>query len=221
MKAIVLSFDDGTIYDEKFIKLLNKYNLKATLNLNSGLDNFIWYYEDKFPIKRLNLSLKKELFINHEVASHTITHPYITGLSFEDIIKEVEEDRKNLSNIFNQNIESFAIPFDQYNEEIIEIIKNNTKIKNIRIPLFSDSYIPKSPYHVHINAFYDDIDIYKKLELFSKNNLMNSMFVIVGHSYEFEVKNDWEKIENLLKYISNLKDCETYKMKDAINLIFK
>ena len=74
---------------------------------------------------------------------------------------------------------------------------------------------------MHINAFYDDIDIYKKLELFSKNNLMNSMFVIVGHSYEFEVKNDWEKIENLLKYISNLKDCETYKMKDAINLIFK
>ena len=55
MKIVCLSFDDGTIYDLKFIELLNKYNLKASLNLNSELNDFVWYYEDK-PIKRLDLS---------------------------------------------------------------------------------------------------------------------------------------------------------------------
>ena len=36
MKIVSLSFDDGTIYDVRFTELLNKYNLRATLNLNSG-----------------------------------------------------------------------------------------------------------------------------------------------------------------------------------------
>ena len=44
MKIVSLSFDDGTIYDLKFIELLNKYKLNATLNLNSGLCDFIWTY---------------------------------------------------------------------------------------------------------------------------------------------------------------------------------
>ena len=59
MKIVSLSFDDGTIYDLRFIELLNKYKLKASLNLNSGLEDFIWYYGDH-PIKRLRLNEVKE-----------------------------------------------------------------------------------------------------------------------------------------------------------------
>ena len=36
-KAITLSYDDGTLQDIKFVESLNKYNLKATFNLNSSL----------------------------------------------------------------------------------------------------------------------------------------------------------------------------------------
>jgi peptidoglycan/xylan/chitin deacetylase (PgdA/CDA1 family) len=36
-KAVTLSYDDGTKYDEKFIEILNKFGLKATFNINSGL----------------------------------------------------------------------------------------------------------------------------------------------------------------------------------------
>ena len=36
-KAITLSYDDGTLQDIRFVELLNKYNLKATFNLNSSL----------------------------------------------------------------------------------------------------------------------------------------------------------------------------------------
>ena len=51
-KILLLSFDDGTIYDKRFVQLLNKYGIKATFNLNSGLEDFIWHYEDRFPIHR-------------------------------------------------------------------------------------------------------------------------------------------------------------------------
>ena len=35
-KMLTLSFDDGTVQDKRFIKLIDKYNLRATFNLNSG-----------------------------------------------------------------------------------------------------------------------------------------------------------------------------------------
>lgn len=41
-KIFLLSFDDGTIYDKRFVELLNKYNIPCTFNLNSGLEDFVW-----------------------------------------------------------------------------------------------------------------------------------------------------------------------------------
>jgi len=47
MRYVVLTFDDGTIYDKRFIEILNKYNIPCSFNLNSGLDDFIWYFNQK------------------------------------------------------------------------------------------------------------------------------------------------------------------------------
>ena len=99
MRIVCLSFDDGTIYDERFIELLNKYNLKATLNLNSGLKDFVWYFKDR-PVERLDLNKFKDIYKGHEVASHSVTHPYFSGLNREDVIREVKDDVYALNNIY-------------------------------------------------------------------------------------------------------------------------
>ena len=36
-KAVTFSFDDGVTQDKRLVEILNKYNLKATFNLNSAL----------------------------------------------------------------------------------------------------------------------------------------------------------------------------------------
>ena len=36
LKAVTFSFDDGVTQDKRLIEILNKYNLKATFNLNSA-----------------------------------------------------------------------------------------------------------------------------------------------------------------------------------------
>ena len=36
-KAVTFSFDDGVTQDIRLIEILNKYGLKGTFNLNSGL----------------------------------------------------------------------------------------------------------------------------------------------------------------------------------------
>ena len=60
----------------------------------------------------------------------------------------------------------------------------------------------------------------KNLEEFSNNDTKDGLFVIAGHSYEFEVKNDWGKIENLLIYLKNNKKIVVLTLKDAVNKIF-
>ena len=37
MKALTFSYDDGVTQDKRLIKILNKYGLKCTFNINSGL----------------------------------------------------------------------------------------------------------------------------------------------------------------------------------------
>lgn len=218
-KYVVLTFDDGTIYDKKFIELLKKYNLPCTFNLNSGLENYVWNC-DGVDIHRLNLSDNVELYKNFEVASHTFSHPFLTSLTKDQLIYEVQIDVNNLSNIFNKKINSFAIPFDQYNEEIINIIKDNTSVNNIRISNYSDEFIPTDPYHIYISSRYNDDEFFDRYNRFKNNNLKDSLFVIAGHSYEFEVYNQWDKIEHILYVLSQDKDIKVVTMQDAVNNLF-
>lgn len=220
MKIVSLSFDDGTIYDEKFIKLLEKYDIKASLNLNSGLNDFVWHLDGK-PIKRLNLEESSSLYKNQEVASHSFSHPYFSSLNDEQAIEEIRKDIFSLSRIFNRKINGFAFPFSDEVDSKIELIKNTFDLKYIRYSKIKNSYIPQDRYHVHINALYNDEKIYDKLKDFASNSLDNSLFVIAGHSYEFEVNNDWNRIENLLRYLSKEKDITVLPLEDSVDILFK
>lgn len=219
MKIVCLSFDDGTIYDREFIKLLNKYNLPATLNLNSGLKDFVWYYGNR-PIKRLDIAKEKKLYKGFEVASHSLTHPYFSSLSRDEIINEVKKDIENLNKIFDNSIKGFAFPFHDQTEDNIKTIVDNFHLEYIRYSYLTNEYMPRDRYHIPINALYDDNDIYQRLEAFKKNKLENSLFLIAGHSYEFEMKNDWDKIENLLAYLKNDKEITVLTVYDAVKVLF-
>ena len=220
MKIVVISFDDGTIYDRELITLLNRHGLKATLNLNSGLNGFTWYYDNKIPITRFNLNEVVALYKGMEVSSHTLTHPYLTDLSDEELIREINDDVDNLSNIFGYKIESFAVPMDRCNEHIIEVCKRNTKITNMRIPERAIGYLPKDSFHIGVNAWYDTPSIYSMLEEFKKNTLSNSLFVIAGHAYELMLKKNSETLDRLLEYLENDKEITVLTMKEACKILF-
>ena len=94
-KAITFSYDDGVTQDERLIGLFNKYGLKCTFNLNSGLlgkpgellREGVHVSHNKFAPERV-----AEVYAGHEVATHSVTHPYLTRLSDEDIVREIFVD---------------------------------------------------------------------------------------------------------------------------------
>ncbi len=117
LKAVTFSYDDGVEQDKRLIKLLDRYGLKCTFNLNSGFlgkkgsvkrtifgtTNTVSY--DKIPIDEIG-----QVYKNHEVAAHTVTHPTLRDLSDEKIITEVLEDAVALEKITGKKVYGLAYP---------------------------------------------------------------------------------------------------------------
>ena len=199
-KIFLLSFDDGTIWDKRFVELLNQYGMKATFNVNSGLEDFVWQYEDRFPIRRQKLAETVEQYRGHEIASHTLTHPWLNSLTPPQLAREVGEDCEALKEIFGLSEIGFGVPFTACEEREVRIIRKF--VKYIRLSAFSDSFaLPGDPYHIPIHGLYNDADIREKIARFAECDLPEALFVMAGHSYEFEVLDHWEYIEELLKFI--------------------
>ncbi|MCR4879540.1 MAG: polysaccharide deacetylase family protein [Bacilli bacterium] len=219
MKYFVFSIDDGTIYDKTTIDLFNKYGIKGTFNLNSGLQDFVWYLGE-LPIRRLDLYQSRDLYNGHEVASHTLTHPYLDQCPDEIVIKEVNEDIYNLETIFDDEITSFATPFETCGDREVNLIQYGTKITNIRLSEIDESFSkPIDPYHIKVTA----LDIHRALELIDEFIAKEdaTLFVYAGHSYDFYVDNTFSLLEELLKILnSHQDDIKVVTMKEMVNELF-
>lgn len=200
-KYFLLSFDDGTIYDKRFVQLLNKYGIKGTFNLNSGLEDFVWYYEDKFPIRRQILSETLEQYRGHEIASHSLHHHWLNTLTPPQISREIGADCETLKEIFGLEEIGFGVPFTACGEREIRIIRKF--VRYIRLSEFADTFaLPEDPYHIPIHGLYNDADIREKITRFAESGLENALFVMAGHSYELEVLGHWDYMEDLLRFLS-------------------
>ena len=200
-KYFLLSFDDGTIYDKRFVELLNRYNIKGTFNLNSGLEDFVWNYEDRFPIRRQILSEVGDLYRGHEIASHSLHHHWLNTLTPPQISREIGADCETLKKQFGLREIGFGVPFTACGEREIKIIRKF--VRYIRLSEFAETFdLPKDPYHIPIHALYNDADVREKLARFAQSPLEDALFVMAGHSYELEVLNHWGYMEELLQYIS-------------------
>ena len=180
MKLFVFAIDDGTVFDKKVIDIFNKYGISATFNLNSGLQDYVWY-KDWLEVSRLKLEENKNIYEGHEVASHSLTHPFLTSLSDEDIYKEVKEDIDNLKNIFSREIHSFSFPFDGFDEKSINIIKS-LGITHIILPCIDDSFrYPADTYHIKVTSWNID-DALRKVKRFiysTRSRKYNRILLIV------------------------------------------
>lgn len=199
-KIFLLSFDDGTVWDSRFVELLNQYGMKATFNLNSGLEDFVWYYEDKFPIRRQRLADTVAQYRGHEIASHSLHHHWLNTLTPPQLSREVGDDCAALKALFVLEDIGFGVPFTACGDREIRLIRKY--VRYIRLSELSDSFAPPAdPYHIPIHALYNQPDVRQRIAQFAESDLPVSLFVLAGHSYEFEMLDQWDYMEDLLRYI--------------------
>ena len=214
LKAVTFSYDDCTVQDVKLVELFNKYGVKATFNVNSellGTKNEIIRMEKKICHDKLFAEDIKSLYEGHEVAVHTLTHPYLQDIEDEDeIVRQVEEDRKNLEAIMGYEICGMAYPGNGNNaERVADIIKRRTGIKYARTTISTMNFdLQDDLYIFNPTTRHMDYDsLFKLGEEFVKLSPDEpKLFYIWGHSFEFDIFNDWDRFEEFLKLISGRDD---------------
>ena len=214
-KAVTFSFDDGNFQDEKVITILNKYNLKGTFNLCSGLLGKPWQnsHDGKTAdCTKIKPERVKDVYLGHEVASHTISHPRLTELSDSEVIRQVEEDRLYLSNLVGYDVVGFAYPNSapNYDKRVLDLIKNKTGIKYARTVNFTWDFSKSiNLFEFHPTVYQAQIDraIALAKEFTQKSFDSPTVFSIMGHSYEADLDLlTWEKFDELCAILSNHDD---------------
>lgn len=208
-KAVTFSYDDGVIQDARFVELLNRYHLKATFNLNSGIgyDDQVWM-DQGWEIHRSGQENWKTLYHGHEIAVHTLTHPNLYEMKDRNRMEyEILEDRKNLEKIFGIPVIGMAYPFGGYQDTVLEILKNNG-FRYARTSKSSYSFDEQSNLLTYCpTCHHNDEGLMELAErLVEGKPDRPQIFCIWGHSYEFDVDGTWERMEKFCRYISNRPD---------------
>lgn len=213
-KAFTLSYDDGVTQDKKFIELLDKYKLKGTFNLNSGtLGDKDWLIQKELDVShyKINKNEVKELYKNHEVAVHTLTHLSLPHVPMNTVAYEIMEDRKNLEEICHKPIRGMAYPFGTYSKEVVETLRMldleyARTVKDTKGFDLPEDFLEWHPTCHHTEpALFEVLD--KFLEYQSDEDYKSpQLFYLWGHTYEFEGKNQWNMIEEFFEKIYNKKE---------------
>ena len=209
-KAVTFSFDDGVTQDIRLIEILNRYGLKGTFNINSELlgrtGELVRNGRTVRHDKILPCDLRS-IYAGHEVAVHTLTHPNLTGLDESEIIRQVEEDRKRLSELCGYEVVGMAYPCGGVNndERVAEIIKKNTGIKYART-ITSTYKFDEQEQLLRFNptVYYIEENFEAVIDSFlASYSEEPQLLYIWGHSYEMDAEYiTWEKFERLCAKLS-------------------
>lgn len=204
-KALTLSYDDGITQDKRLISIFNKYGLKATFNLNSAIqsEESYWFIDGK-KIQRINIDEIGEVYKGHEVAVHSLTHPQLEQLSKEMIIKEIFEDRKNLEKIFGYPVRGMAYPYGTYDDKVIQVMESCGIEYSRTVNQHEGCHLPRNFLEWHPTCHHKNPKLMDIAKRFVENAPFGmSLLYVWGHSFEFEVDENWELAEEFCKTVSN------------------
>lgn len=114
-KKIALSFDAawGNEDTEELIKILGKYNIKATFFV-------VGSWVDKYPE-----SVKQLSDAGHDIENHSNSHPHMPQLSVAQMTEELNLCNEKISAITGKKPILFRAPYGDYNNSMLETVTNN------------------------------------------------------------------------------------------------
>lgn len=210
-KVLTLSYDDGVVQDIRLMEILNKHGIKATFNINTGM----YIPEDTVRERfhgRMKLSEAQKLYTRsgHEVAVHGLNHPFLNKLKPEEILTEILEDRKNIESQYGTLARGMAYPYGTYNQTVLDALdrcgicysRTAKTTQNVRFP---ENWLEWDP-----TCHHDDPNFMQLTKRFVEEPIHYEsdawLFYVYGHSYEFDLKNNWHVIEEFAEFVGGKED---------------
>ena len=216
-KAVTFSFDDGVTQDKRLIEIFDRYGLKCTFNLNSGLlgrKNTLQFKSATVVHNKVLPEEVREVYKNHEVAVHTVHHPNLTEIADDSkVIRQVEDDRKALSALVGYEVVGMAYPCGGVNNDdrVAKLIAENTGVKYARTITSSFSFdLQQNLYRFNPTVYLHGDGIARATELAKEFLAMETgkpkIFYIWSHAYEFDIHDTWGEVEEFCRLISGHDD---------------
>ncbi len=205
-KAFTMSYDDGVRQDIRLVEIMQKYGLKGTFNLNSGL------MDQDIRIKPEEI---RSVYIEkgQEVATHGVKHYSLPSLSNEQIIDEIHGDRKALEKLTGGIVKGMAYPNGPYDDRVVDVLKKCGVLYARTVVSTHDFYIRDDWLRLPTTCHHNDEKLFELLDAFleaNKNEIFwrkqARLFYLWGHSYEFDNDKNWDRIEEVAKKVSGRED---------------
>jgi peptidoglycan/xylan/chitin deacetylase (PgdA/CDA1 family)/UDP-N-acetylglucosamine:LPS N-acetylglucosamine transferase len=130
-RYIIITVDDGYLDNlQLMLPLLKKYGFKAVVYPVTGETFNRWDVEipsnpeQKVPL--MNTSQLQTFYDSGyiELGGHTMTHPKLDTLTYQQQYDEIAENKKQLEQITGEPLYSFAYPFGIYNDDSVKVSKS-------------------------------------------------------------------------------------------------
>lgn len=202
-KALTMSYDDGKEDDLKLLEIFNRYGIKGTFHLNSGLEG----QRQENGITRLPVSSYREVYKGHEVSCHTVLHPTIARCPIDQVALQVLEDRRVLERAVGYPVRGLSYPNGSYSREIMELlpklgIEYSRVVGNTDDFAMPENFLEwKSTCHHNHNL----LENARRFIALDKTQYLYLMYVW-GHSYEFPRDGNWDLMEEFCSMVSGRED---------------
>ena len=210
-KALTFSYDDGITQDRRLVELLNRNGLKGTFNLNSGCFGM---YQNEYQ-QNLTPEEAAGLYTSggHEVAVHTVSHPFLEKLSDERVLYEILEDRRCLEELCHTVVKGMAYPWGTYSDRIIRLAKAAGIVYSRTIVSTGDFRIPDDWFRLTATCHHGDPRLMELAKQFAGGTPEDQpydrtpwLFYVWGHSYEFDMARNWNVIEEFASFMAGHAD---------------
>ncbi len=213
-KAVTFSFDDGVTQDIRLIEMLDRYGLKATFNVNSellGKSGSLVLGNKEVRHDKIAPERVREVYAGHEVAVHTLTHPLLPSLDEAEIIRQVDEDRKNLSALCGYEVVGMAYPCGGVNNDrrVAEIIRKNTPIAYARTITSTHAFaLQDNLLQFHPTVYICERELEETVERFLATESDEAQLLYIwGHAYELDGDfAPWERLERVCQKLAHKAD---------------
>ena len=212
-KAVTLSYDDGCPEDERFSNVITAHGLKCTFNL---VATRVERAEPEFKDTLRKIILER----GHEIANHGYSHRALNKIRPIEGSYEVLECRRSLEAEFGGIIRGFAYPdtgiknpdeyapIKKYLAELDIAYARNIGGDNDSFELPSDFHNWMATVHHSNPAVMEYIDKFVELDISKLYKCVRSpkLFMLWGHSYEFERAGNWELLDKICEKLGGKED---------------
>ena len=209
-KKVAFSFDDGIKQDIRVVEILNKYGLKVTFNINTGIASEAnkWVYKG-VDVMRINAIDMRDLYNGHELAVHTLTHCDLCKQNEKTIYNEIYRDKCNLEDWFGVEVVGMAYPYGTYNDLVVDVARR-CGIKYARTVESTFSFLPqKDLLRFRPTCHFNDMKIKETVERFlCIESDETQLLYLWGHSYELDGEHAWKNFEEICKTLSLVSNVE-------------